>query len=82
MEHTVYILFSVTKNKYYIGYTSNIEERIDRHNQKSKGFTGSTNDWQLIYSEKYATKTLALTREKQIKNWKSRIKIEELVKNR
>ena len=82
MEHTVYILFSVTKNKYYIGYTSNIEERIDRHNQKSKGFTGSTNDWQLIYSEKYETKAQALAREKQIKNWKSRIKIEELVKNR
>ena len=44
MEFIVYILFSETKNRYYIGYTSNLEERIIRHNQKSKGFTGYVND--------------------------------------
>ena len=38
MEHTVYILFSTTKNKYYIGYSANIQERVIRHNQKSKGY--------------------------------------------
>ncbi|NJM78505.1 MAG: GIY-YIG nuclease family protein [Flavobacterium sp.] len=81
MEHTVYILYSIIKNKYYIGYTANIEEKIVRHNQKPKGFTGSTNDWQLVYSEKYESKSEALMREKQIKNWKSRTKIEELVKS-
>jgi putative endonuclease len=44
MGFIVYILFSETKNRYYIGYTSNLEERIIRHNQKSKGFTGNIND--------------------------------------
>ena len=78
MEHTVYILFSTTKNKYYIGYSANIQERIIRHNQKSKGFTGAVTD--LMYTEKFVSKTEALAREKQIKSWKSRIKIEALIK--
>ncbi|OXA86634.1 GIY-YIG nuclease family protein, partial [Flavobacterium hercynium] len=43
MNFTVYILFSESKNKFYIGFTSNLEDRIIRHNQKSKGFTGNVN---------------------------------------
>ena len=82
MEFIVYILFSETKNKFYIGFTSNLPERLVRHNQKSKGFTGSVNDWQVAYTENYETKETAHKRELQIKSWKSRIKIEELIKNK
>ena len=82
MPFIVYILFSSTKNKFYIGYTSELEERIIRHNQKSKGFTGNTNDWKNVYTENYTTKSEALLREKQIKSWKSRVKIQELITNK
>jgi putative endonuclease len=50
-----------------------------RHNQKSKGFTGNTNDWKVVYTEQYNTKEEAQKRELQIKSWKSRIKIQELI---
>lgn len=79
MPYIVYILHSPTKEKYYIGYTSNLEDRIIRHNQKSKGFTGNTNDWEVVYTEKYETKEVAMQRELQIKSWKSRLKIQELI---
>ena len=79
MPFYVYILYSSFKDKFYIGYTSNIEERLIRHNQKSKGFTGTTNDWKIVYSELHSTKLEALTREKQIKSWKSRSKIQALI---
>ncbi|HJR99704.1 MAG TPA: GIY-YIG nuclease family protein, partial [Flavobacterium sp.] len=81
MDFIVYILFSESKNKFYIGFTSNLEDRLIRHNQKSKGFTGNANDWKVVYTEKYETKELAHKRELQIKSWKSRIKIQELIKN-
>ncbi len=81
MEFIVYILFSQTKNRFYIGFTSNLEERIIRHNQKSKGFTGNTNDWKVVYTENYISKEEAHKRELQIKSWKSRIKIQELISN-
>ena len=79
MNYIVYILFSTSKNRYYIGFTSNLEERIIRHNQKSKGFTGNVDDWKLVYTEKYNSKEEALKREIQIKSWKSRIKIQSLI---
>jgi putative endonuclease len=82
MPFFVYILYSLTKDKFYIGFTSNLEERIIRHNQKSKGFTGQINDWEMMYSESFATKSEALAREKQIKSWKSRSKIQQLISNK
>ena len=80
MPYTVYILHSLTKDKFYIGYTANLTERIVRHNQKSKGFTGATNDWVLVYHEDFISQSEAIQRERQIKNWKSKIKIKELIK--
>ncbi len=79
MPYTVYILHSLTKDKFYIGYTANLTERIIRHNQKSKGFTGSTNDWILVFQEEFNSQSEAIQREKQIKSWKSKIKIQELI---
>lgn len=80
MHHT-YILFSKSKNKFYIGVTSNLDERIRKHNSNHKGFTGGVGDWELQYHESFHLKTDALEREKMIKSWKSRIKILDLVNN-
>ena len=79
MYHT-YILFSIIKNKYYIGSTSNLEERIKKHNSNHKGFTGGVGDWQVVYYENYKSKSEATQREMQIKKWKSRKMIECLIK--
>ena len=79
MYHT-YILFSIIKNKYYIGSTSNLEERIKKHNSNHKGFTGGVGDWQVVYQENYQSKSEATQRELQIKKWKSRKVIESLMK--
>ena len=77
--HLTYILFSKSLNKYYIGSTSDIQERIRKHNSNHKGFTGKTNDWELVYTEKFDSIQKARFKEKQIKNWKSRIMIEKLI---
>jgi putative endonuclease len=76
---TVYILFSKKLNKYYIGFTSDLNARIIRHNQAGKSFTGKTNDWKIVYSEEFEEKTEAINREKQIKGWKSRKMVEKLI---
>lgn len=75
----LYIIFSPTKNKYYIGHTGDdLVERIRKHNSNHKGFTGGIGDWELKYSEEYVTKSEAMKREKEIKSWKSRKMIEKL----
>ncbi len=76
----VYILFSSSLNKYYIGFTSNLNQRLIQHLCKHKGFTGTANDWKTVYSESFTDEKSARARELQIKKWKSRKKIEELIK--
>jgi putative endonuclease len=76
----VYILYSATRDKYYTGYTADdLSERLRKHNSDHKGFTGRIADWKIVYSESYQTKSDALTREKAIKNRKSRQYIETLI---
>jgi putative endonuclease len=80
MKFFVYILFSTVINKYYIGFTADsLDSRLKKHNANHKGFTGGIGDWQIVYYEIYTDKSLAMKREKQIKAWKSRKKIEALI---
>ena len=77
----VYILYSESRDRYYIGYTCDeIESRVSKHNSKHKGYTGSVNDWRLVYYEIHRSKEEAIQRERKIKSWKSRVKIEGLIK--
>jgi putative endonuclease len=80
--YTFYILFSLLKDKYYIGHTGDdLQERLRKHNSNHKGFTGKVGDWRIIYSETYSTKEEAFARERQIKSWKNRNRIESLIKS-
>jgi len=64
-----------------VGYTSmSIDERLRRHLSNHKGFTGRIKDWELFYFEKFPEKSEAIKREKEIKSWKSKAKIQLLTK--
>ncbi len=77
--HFVYILYSVSRQKFYIGYTTNLVNRIIKHNSKHKAFTDGIKDWEIVFTDQFETKEEAISREKQIKGWKSRQLIEALV---
>ena len=74
-----YILFSKQLDKFYIGHTNNVEERLRKHNTNHKGFTGKANDWEIVYLEEFDTKSEAYAREREVKNWKSRSRIRDLI---
>jgi len=75
-----YILYSTLLDTYYIGSTCDIlEERLRRHNSHHKGFTGKSQDWIIVFSLPFSTKTAAIQQEMVWKLWKSRKKIEALV---
>ena len=74
-----YIIFSQFLDNYYIGHTSNLAERLRKHNSDHKGYTGKTNDWEFVYVETFSSKTEAYQRERQIKAWKNRNRIECLI---
>ena len=75
----VYIIKSQKTGSYYIGSSSHVDLRVERHNG---GWTKSTKNkgpWSLVYREEIPSKSAALKREKQIKLKKSRIYIEKLI---
>ncbi|WP_414693245.1 GIY-YIG nuclease family protein, partial [Ohtaekwangia sp.] len=50
MSHCVYILFSVTINRFYIGMTEDIQKRIFQHNNPihNSKFTAKGVSWELF----------------------------------
>ncbi|MCB0478966.1 MAG: GIY-YIG nuclease family protein [Crocinitomicaceae bacterium] len=81
MKYFVYILYSPSINKYYVGQTTNIENRLKFHNSKeyNKIWTKRGIPWTLVYKEEYESRSESMQREKFIKKQKSRIYIEKLI---
>jgi putative endonuclease len=74
--HTVYVLYSQTGDKLYIGHTADLSKRLLSHNSLSKkGFTVRYRPWRLIHSEKHQSKKAAMIREKALKSGKGREKL-------
>ena len=70
---TVYVLFSEKYRKIYIGYTSNLSNRIESHNElATKGYTVKYRPWQVVYTEEFNEKATALKREKELKSARGR----------
>jgi putative endonuclease len=77
----VYILHSNKLNRFYIGFTSNFDTRLEFHkNAESHKFTSKADDWALFLKIACECKTEALLIEKHIKKMKSKTYIENLIK--
>ncbi len=63
LPYYVYILFSQKDHLLYIGYSSNLEKRINDHNNGSTKSTAFRRPLQLIFCEGYLYKEDALKRE-------------------
>jgi putative endonuclease len=76
----VYILFSIPSGKTYVGFTNNVERRLQEHNvTESSGFTLRYRPWTLIRKEEYATKQEAMAREQFLKTGRGRDEIKNYV---
>jgi putative endonuclease len=59
------------KTTLYIGETSQLSQRVYQHKSKlTLGFTNKYNLNKLVYFESFETMYDAITREKQLKNWR------------
>jgi putative endonuclease len=68
--YSVYVIQSEQNKKYYIGYTSNFENRLQKHNSGGNISTKNYRPWKLVYSEMFEDKRAAWLRERQIKSYK------------
>ena len=77
----VYILASKRNGTLYIGVTNNLERRVYEHQQGLvEGFTKKYGVHHLVYHEATADIHTALAREKELKKWNRKWKLELIEK--
>ena len=65
----VYVLYSESFKKIYIGYTSDLEKRLISHNElATKGWTLKFRPWKILYTEIFDSKQKAMRRERELKS--------------
>ena len=65
--HYTYVLLSKADNKYYIGITSNLEKRYNKHNKGLVIATKNRTPFSLVYYEACRNRQKAIKREKYFK---------------
>ena len=74
----IYIIKSLSSERYYIGQTNNLEIRLKRHNDNNVTATKNRGPWEIVHFEEYQTRSEAMQRERYFKSLKSRKSIEKL----
>jgi len=85
MYYYVYILINLNKknNPTYVGYTKNLNKRLELHNSSRGAKFTRGRTWKIIYKKKYLSKIDAMKNEYILKNNRSKrykIKINYLKK--
>jgi len=71
MTYYVYMLKSINNNKSnksYVGYTSNLSERLNKHNSNKGAKSTRGYKWVLIYKRYFKDKSKAMSYEYKLKN--------------
>lgn len=73
----VYIVASARNGTLYVGVTTNLTKRVSEHREKiADGFTKKYNVTRLVYYEVHETVEAAIAKEKVIKKWKRKWKLD------
>ena len=79
MSYDLYILYSPKISRYYIGISSDANQRLISHNNYPKGWTMRGVPWKLVFKKTFPDKAEALYWERFIKRQKSRKVIEQII---
>ncbi|WP_374698627.1 GIY-YIG nuclease family protein [Wolbachia endosymbiont (group B) of Limnophora tigrina] len=75
-SYYVYILASERNGTLYVGVTSNLIKRIYEHKSETvSSFTSKYGVYRLVYFEEFQNINLAITREKLLKSWQRKWKM-------
>ncbi|MFO7824739.1 MAG: GIY-YIG nuclease family protein [Cyclobacterium sp.] len=68
MEYYVYILYSASLDRFYVGQTQDLEARLQRHNSGRNKSTKAGVPWEMVLFETCVDRTEAVRKETKIKN--------------
>ena len=79
MRYFVYILQSQKDQSYYIGFSSDLDNRLKRHNAGREKYSKHKVPLDLIWYTEKNTRGEAIKLERKLKNFKSRIRIANFI---
>ena len=85
MVYYVYLIKTVKGflNKSYVGYSNNLNKRLDSHNKNKGAKSTKGYNWELVYKKRFYSKTKALSFEYKLKkDRKERSKLLNEFKNK
>jgi putative endonuclease len=74
----VYVFQSESSGRFYIGVAEDPKARLIEHNRGQTVSTRNRGPWVLFWTEEHSDRISALSREREIKAWKSRNRIRQL----
>jgi putative endonuclease len=76
----VYILYSISAGKSYVGYSNDVTRRVFEHNvSEQKGYTLRYRPWTVIQVEEFGQKLNAIDREKFLKTGRGREEVKAII---
>ena len=79
--YTVYAIHSLKDGRIYVGFSSNVERRVNEHNLGKTKSTKGFRPWKLFFTENVGTRFEARKREKYWKSGTGKEQLKELLKN-
>ncbi|OGJ55939.1 hypothetical protein A3D88_00895 [Candidatus Peribacteria bacterium RIFCSPHIGHO2_02_FULL_52_16] len=76
----VYVLRSIPYGQLYVGYTTDMRQRLEAHNKGNVTSTKGKRPWKLIFAESYISKDDALRREKYLKTTQGKIALKHMLR--
>ena len=80
-QPTLYILLSLKDKRTYVGYTNNLEKRINEHDSGKVKATKYIQPTKLEFFQEYDNVNLARKVERRLKRFKRRDFIEKIIKD-
>ena len=77
--YSIYILYSEKCDRYYIGYSADVAERLERHNKGMVAATRNCRPYQIKATKEFNTELEARKEEIRLKKQKSRKYLEWLI---
>lgn len=68
MKYTVYVLSSRVAKKSYVGFTNNLNKRLEEHNSGKSIFTKRFAPWEIVYTEEVEDYIAGRKRERYLKS--------------
>ena len=78
----VYVLRSLSTSRHYIGFTSDLTQRLGQHNAGITKSTRNRGPWELLHQESYEMRSEAMRRGHYLKSGQGRQELQRILARR